>query len=501
MNKKKVLLVRPKNLLSYNNYPSLGLVQIGSALDQAGYDVEIFNASNHKDYINQILNKANGALLVGLTVLTPEVKNAIEIAMALKSTNSVPIVWGGWHVTLFSEQFAVSELVDYAIVDEGDTKIVELADVLSKGGKYPNKIIASSNKLDLNGLPHPDYSMITEIENYITRPLSDKFQEKMGHTIRWLPYQASRGCPHNCNFCINVVTGNQQYRTKSPEKVLDEISRIVDEFRLDHLKIIDDNFFVKKAWAQKICESILKRGLKFTWDAECRVDYFRDGFVDDDFLNLLKASGLVQLTLGVESASKNTIKILNKGINVEDTRRAITTLNKHDMVARCSFMVGLPGEGQDDILTTAAFISEFLECPNFEVGVQTYRPYPKSKIADKLEAEGKLSPPKRLEDWCQKQVVSLYTFTDAVRMWTKQGELAMNVSHFYSIASGARLRLHQVPNMFLRWALSTIRRIAVWRTRKKCFSFSADKLIYNLLAPIAFRLMENEECKRTKREK
>lgn len=307
----RVVLIQPNNTLFHAIYPPLSLVKIGSALQQAGYDVSIITCPMESNPIPKVLKAVEDALLVGIGVLTPEVPHAVDIAKAIKKHCKTPIVWGGWHVTLFPEQTAESELADWVIVDEGDHHVVDIAQRLSAGHIPParpeDKILRNDKKLDLGALPAPDYDLVPNIERYITSKLSDKFLEYDERPIRWLPYEASRGCPGKCAFCINVVTKNRQWRRKPAEKVLDEIRTMVEQHKLNHIKIIDDNFFVNTQWVATIAQGLIDLNLDITWDTECRADYFREGKVDDDLLKLCVRAGMNEINFGIESGSASTL--------------------------------------------------------------------------------------------------------------------------------------------------------------------------------------------------
>jgi len=478
--KHKILLIRPNNFLSASNYPPLALVLIGSTLQIAGYEVEIYAASNEDDYIEAIREKVkqDDLLLVGLTVMTTEVADAVRISKEIKKISHVPVVWGGWHVTLFSVQCVETALVDFAIIDEGDLSIVELANNLAEGNPPINKIIAPKKHLRMEDLPYPNYSLISNIEDYITRPLTDKFQEMMG-PARWLPYQSSRGCPGKCSFCINVVTDNQNYRVKSAEKVVEELACLINEYGINHFKILDDNFFVSRKRVRLFCELVIKRGLKFTWDGECRVDYFRDDYLNDDFLWLLRKTGLVQLVMGAESGSRKTLEYLCKEIVPEQTERAVKTLQRNGIIADCAFIVGLPGESKEELMATANLINRLRKNKLFLCGVQTYRPYPKSKIAEQLIREGKLKQPKALEEWCNEEIVGLYTYIDVNRPWIEEYELAMNISYYQSLASGVWLFQHQLDKLLYRFINLLFRKIGQFRSRYFMFGFPIEKKTYS----------------------
>ncbi|MHC4139626.1 MAG: B12-binding domain-containing radical SAM protein, partial [Planctomycetota bacterium] len=273
--KNKVVLIQPKNTLALNIYPPLNLILIGTSLQQKGYQVKIITCPTAENYMDQILRECKDSLFAGISVLTPEVPNAIKIAEQVKQNHNVPIVWGGWHSTLFPDQMAKSPLVDKVIVDEGDISILQIADELSNNGykgSGNNKIVENTQKIDMEQLPCPDYKLIPQIESYINSALADKFLEYDKRKVRWLPYQSSRGCPGKCRFCINVVTDNRKYRHKSAEKVVQEIETIVRSHNVNHLKIVDDNLFVNVEWLKKISRLLIDKSLGITWDAECRVN-------------------------------------------------------------------------------------------------------------------------------------------------------------------------------------------------------------------------------------
>ena len=496
--KAKILLIRPNNFLSVGNYPPLALILTGSALEKAGYEVEIYTASSDDHYLETIGEKIrdDDLLFVGLTALTTEVADALKISKEIKGISNVPVVWGGWHVTLFPQQCADSNFIDYAIVDEGDFSIVKLADSLAAGVPLKNKIIASEKHLSMDELPFPNYSLVENIEEFIIRPLGDKFQEVMNHPTRWLPYQSSRGCPSQCAFCINVVTDNQHFRAKSPRKVVDELERLIREYNLTHFKILDDNFFVSRKRVKEICELIIDRKLSFTWDGECRADYFRDDYLNDDLLQMLKKVGLVQLVMGAESGSKKTLEYLNKNIIPEQTEKAIESLQRNGIIADCSFIVGLPGETKEDLMDTANFINRQRKHKLFLCGVHTYRPYPRSKIAQQLIAEGKLEEPKTVEEWSDEKVVAVYTYVDGYRPWIQDYKLAMNISYYQSLTSGVWLLQHQIERPVDKLINMFFRKLARFRSKYFIFRLPFDKKLYSL-----FRLKMSQKVEHNVRKK
>lgn len=129
---KKIILIKPKNDLDVYDIP-LGLLHIGSVLEFNGYPVKIIDAGKNSNFKKEIQNDINNALLVGITAITTELKSAIEISDYIKKIKSeIPIIWGGWHASLFAEQTCTDKSVDFACIGEGEKVILELVKALDQ---------------------------------------------------------------------------------------------------------------------------------------------------------------------------------------------------------------------------------------------------------------------------------------------------------------------------------------------------------------------------------
>jgi radical SAM superfamily enzyme YgiQ (UPF0313 family) len=337
---------------------------LGSQLKKAGYEVKIIGCALEKTPFKVIEREIKGALFAGISLLTSEAPDAYSIVEFIKGNSNVPIVAGGAHCTLFPEQMAMCEYIDYVVAGEGEEHILQIAEMIKNSKESGGKIF-HKQLLDIEMLPMPDYSLVDDIEQFIGSYLTDKLAEYARKPMRWLPYESSRGCPSKCTFCINVVTDNRHYRKKSASKVLSEIEYIVNKYQLTHLKIIDDNFFVDVNRVKAICEGILHKGINITWDGECRCDYFNDRMLNDETLKLLKRSGLVQLTLGIESGSSHTLEIMKKEITTAQAEFAVKKCDEFGIIARSSFMIDVPGETLSDIKQTIRFVNKLKKFPSF----------------------------------------------------------------------------------------------------------------------------------------
>tara|TARA_Y100000310_G_C20518264_1_gene732306 strand:- start:94 stop:1071 length:978 start_codon:yes stop_codon:yes gene_type:complete len=293
----------------------------------------------------------------------------------------------------------------------------------------------------------------------------------------WISYQSSRGCPHNCTFCVNRVTNNTRYRTRSAEKVVEDVEFLVKKYNVGGVIFIDDNFFVKKQRVIDICKGIIKKNLKISWIGECRADYFKKGLVDEEVLEWCSKAGLTELTIGAESGSKKMLEFMCKGITNEQILHSARICKKYNIVPDYSFIIGLPTEKKEDVLLSLRLVKKLLKMnPNMLGGINTYRPYPKSEIADLLEKQGKFHPPKTLRDWSKGKYVSMYVERTFKQPWQFSPTYIENVSFYATLAlTFLPIKRNLNPKNIVDFFFSYLARI---RLNMNFFTLSLDKDIY-----------------------
>ena len=77
----------------------------------------------------------------GISLLTSEAPDAYRIMKYVRDSSDVPVVVGGWHCTLFPEQMAGCEYVDYVVVGEGEDHIVKIAGIIKNNEKQSTEDI------------------------------------------------------------------------------------------------------------------------------------------------------------------------------------------------------------------------------------------------------------------------------------------------------------------------------------------------------------------------
>ena len=119
-------------------------------------------------------------------------------------------------------------------------------------------------------------------------------------------FLTSRGCPFNCIFCHNSWRGTP-VRGVSPEVIIEELERLIRDYRAHYVWFLDDNFFWKRNSALRFCELVIQKKLPVYWATSTRPDS-----IDDELLALAARSGCKRLAFGFESGSQRVLNVLNK---------------------------------------------------------------------------------------------------------------------------------------------------------------------------------------------
>jgi anaerobic magnesium-protoporphyrin IX monomethyl ester cyclase len=160
----------------------------------------------------------------------------------------------------------------------------------------------------------------------------------------------SRGCPYNCIFCTSCIVWGKKWRSRSPENVFDEIEHVVNTYRVKQIDFYDDNLTLDKKRMEKICDLIVKRGLRIEWFTPSGV---RADTLDETLLTKMKESGCKKIRLAPESGVQRVVdQIIKKNLDLKRVEQAVVLAKKVGIKVGCFFVIGFIGETKEDIRKT-----------------------------------------------------------------------------------------------------------------------------------------------------
>ena len=135
----------------------LGLLYVGGALRKNGHDVQIFHTTPNEIKRNAKIIIKKDPIFVGFSVITGnQTRYSAEMSKEIKKRSDMPIVWGGPHPTLVTEQCLSEEYIDIVVRGEGEETSIDLAEALEKEGDLKKvKSIGYKDKKNKTRLTEP----------------------------------------------------------------------------------------------------------------------------------------------------------------------------------------------------------------------------------------------------------------------------------------------------------------------------------------------------------
>ena len=381
-----ILLINPPRFLtddrniwkSINSCtPPFGLVLLASILEKEQIPCDILDCDAEQLTLKDIIEflKDKHYQYIGITSMTVMIHNSLGIAKEIKEIfPEIQIVLGGVHPTIFYKELMQENFIDFIIRNEGEKPLTQLLK-----GENPETIDNLSYK-DGKEIRHNQEA--TEFYDLETQPMlayhklpMHKYFSALGSYKRTpsIGMITSRGCPGKCTFCFSGMFG-KKIRVMPAENIVKEILFLQKNYGIREISFYDDTFTCNRKNVKKFCQKVIDEKVDITWCCFARVDT-----VDLETLTLMKKAGCHQIMYGIESASEEILKNINKKIDLEKIDKALKLTRKVGIRIRGAFMIGSPGETVETIKETIDFAIELK--PDIAIFNIT-TPYPGTQMFD-----------------------------------------------------------------------------------------------------------------------
>ena len=344
----RICLVRCPSpfLIDDKQFPPLGLMAVGTSLEEAGHKVLIYDGEDVPVGFNYY----------GFGPTTPEYGYALYLKEILSASNPMArFVIGGPFATLQPER-CIEDKWDCVVIGDGEKACVSAfteKDSIITGKERP-----------LDEYPIINRSLV-DIKSY-----KYFLDDRLATTIA-----TGRGCPFSCAFCCK---NHCSVRLKSAGKIIEEINYLHDCFGYDALAYPEDLFILDRKRAETVFKYMASLGIisRCLIRADVIVRY------GSEFAKIMADCGCTHVGMGIESGSDKILKIVNKGESVKTIKYAIEILKAANIRGKGFFIVGLPGESYETLAETKAFLDEMqLD----DIDCKIFQPYPGSPIWDNKE--------------------------------------------------------------------------------------------------------------------
>lgn len=333
----------------------LGMCYLSSILKKAGHNVDMIqdDVDNAEEYLD-----SHQVDFVMYSVTTGEHQWYIQRNKELKRQFDFTTVVGGPHFTFFPEQGEQDPAVDFVVRGPAEDVVLDIID-----GKIRNKI-TMGHLPDINTLPFPDRSILYKYDEF--------------GKARVKRFITGRDCVHHCSFCYNHLY-QQIYRDErsmfyqriAPGRIIEEIQQVKNTYGLELVNFSDDDITRNKRWITKFCKKFKKLDMSFSGS-------IRADSVDYPVLEQMAKAGCVFLFIGLQSANKDTLRLLRRTVMPEQVEQVCKWCSKLDIKVRVENMIGLPVKDPlQDALDTLKF--------NMKLGIDDswssiFQPFPKTEL-------------------------------------------------------------------------------------------------------------------------
>jgi radical SAM superfamily enzyme YgiQ (UPF0313 family) len=418
----KVLLIAMPDTTSCFDHimevPNLGICSIAGNLE--GCEVKVLDLILHKKKITAFIEKVMNDFdpdIVGLSAMSFQYESAKRIAGICKRIKrDVFTVLGGYHASLMYQEIGNSEdraFFDFITRGEGEVTFNRLIQELSSNKR--NFPIIQGLSFKQNGTFHHNLpSPLLDLErvklpNRDCRVLTDfEFMKK-----RFDCAETSRGCTLPCNFCSITKMYGRSFRLYSIERIIQDLKNLQAK-GVKGVFFVDDNITLHVKRLKELCKAMVQEKVN---DLYYIIQASVPGIASDpELAGWLRQAGFRLVFMGIESGIERNLKEMSKKGVFQNTRKAVSLLQKQDICVLGGFIIGNPKDDREDVKSTYDYA--------YEIGVdhaivQCMTPYPKTEVREKLLTQGFIANPDDLTRYtgfiCN--VRTEFLTTEELRKW------------------------------------------------------------------------------------
>lgn len=304
--------------------------------------------------------------LVGFSIPFPGcLLSALRCAQHLKRVRpDIVIAFGGGFPNTEWRQLGDAGLFDYAdfvTLDDGELPLLRLLQhldgELSKeqllrtywreentvryvndcGCGLPTQVVNEQLPTpDFEGLPMAHYLSLADMTNPMQR---------LWTSGRWNKLMMAHGCYWaKCAFCDTTLDYIGRYDAPKATTVVDRMERIAKQTGSSGFHFVDEA--IPPQLMQQVCEEILRRGLTFSFWGNIR---FEKRY-DSSLCQLMSKAGCIAVSGGLEVASDRLLKLIGKGVSVQQTVNVARNFRDAGIMVHIYLMYGFPTETLEETI-------------------------------------------------------------------------------------------------------------------------------------------------------
>jgi anaerobic magnesium-protoporphyrin IX monomethyl ester cyclase len=330
----------------------LGLLMVGGAARDAGFDVALLDAEaqrlSHRQIAEQVRRIRPRVVMTGHAGSTPAHPVCTEMLAAVKRASPATVtVYGGVFPT-YHDQAVLRRhpAADVVVRGEGEATAVTLLRALREG--TPLEAVAGVTfRAGDEVVRAADRPAIRELDGYRVgwELIDDWDRYQCFGRGRAAIVQLSRGCPHRCTYCGQHGFW-QRWRYRDPEALAEEIRWLHHAHRVRFVTLADENPTTRRDVWLRFLEAMVASQVDVTFFATIRAtDIVRDAGAMD----LYRRAGIRYVLMGIDTTDPDVIEQIRKRSSTRDDFEACRLLRDHGIHSMIGHIVGFGDESWADL--------------------------------------------------------------------------------------------------------------------------------------------------------
>lgn len=370
----KVDAIRPTKLRSFFAFP-YGVLCLASYINRAtagAHEIKIvdlnrFSVEKGVAHFKETLD-AFAPDIVGISVMFDvSYKYIAGLAAAAKAADPemVVLLGGAAVTTAYDIVLDDQPCVDALCYSEGEVAFAELlaADdlrgALAADPWVTRASLAAKRKPKTKHIENLDEAIaidygLIDVDEYGMIEAFSPFRKAKEDEVKQFFIVTSRGCPFKCVFCAEPTLHGGSMRYASLNVIEDHVKHLVDSYGMNVLTIYDDQLLLNHKRAKDFFRILSKYKLRVETPNGLTAAY-----IDDEMAALMKAAGMDTVLLAIESGTEHMLRnVIKKPLKLSKVAPVIESLHKNDLFVQGFFVMGIPGEREQDRTETAQFIKD-----------------------------------------------------------------------------------------------------------------------------------------------
>ena len=270
----------------------------------------------------------------------------------------------------------VFEYFDFITLDDGETPVENLIEHISgtrpiqslkrtfaliggqvvycNGSQQADYRMADVGTPDYEGLVLDRYLSVIEVANPMHRLWSDG---------RWNKLTMAHGCYWGkCTFCDISLDYIKIYEPVAAWTLCDRMEELIAKTGQNGFHFVDEA--APPALMRELALEILRRGLQVTWWTNIR---FEKSFTPD-LCRLLRASGCIAVSGGLEVASDRLLALIDKGVTVAQVARVTDAFTRSGIMVHAYLMYGYPTQTVQETVDSLEMVRQLFQAGTLQSG-------------------------------------------------------------------------------------------------------------------------------------